>query len=295
MKTVREIMSPVVITLKASMFLPEAASALQKHGISGAPVVDRDGNYIGFLSQTDVSAELAGSATDKASFQAILEGDLPSDLDSIQVKEVMTTGILKISADASLEELGQSLIQAGVHRLLATDGDEIVGLVSTTDLVHTFIYSDKKETEAAPKSSERRPYLYENEVVQENGITKLTTTNGAVMDLEPPQEFGGSGKLVSPEELFIASINSCLSMTFREFARAARIGVNSYSCRAVGRLEGDGTSLRFARVDLYPEIEVNSGSEKRTEQILDQAKLRCLVGRSVDVVAVIHPKIVVKG
>lgn len=287
MKTVRDIMSPIVICLAQSDFLPEAAQQLREKGISGAPVIDADGEYVGLLSITDVNSIIARDYDDKETLQKVLEGDLLRDYQSIQVKEVMTPHILKISADATLEELGQTLLIAGVHRLMVADGGEIIGLVSTTDLIHGFISPDQGKARASGRP--HTPYLFETEFTLK-GEKLVLSGAGSDLDLEPPREFGGSGNRYSPEDLFVASIGSCLCLTFKEFADKAGATVYKMSCRAIGRLEGDGTGLRFSRVDLYPKITVSCDPEK-AESLLQQAKIRCLVGRSVDVFVMLHPEI----
>ena len=93
MKTVRDIMNPVVICLEHSAFLPEAAQQLRERGISGAPVINADGDYVGLLSITDINSVMARDMDDKESMQKILEGDIPRDIASLQVKEVMTPHI----------------------------------------------------------------------------------------------------------------------------------------------------------------------------------------------------------
>lgn len=290
MKTVRDIMSPLVICLQHSAFLTEAAKELTEKGISGAPVVDADGNYVGVLSMTDINSVLARDAQDKDAMQKILEGDIPRSVDSLQVKEIMTPHILRISADATLAELGQTLLIAGVHRLMVADGDEVIGLVSTTDLIHGFLNPGKSPDPGRARHP-RTPYLFETEL-QLSGDALVLSGPGEDLELEAPPEFGGSGTRYSPEDLFVASIGSCLCLTFKEFAAKAGESVQKMSCRSIGRLEGDGTGLRFSRVDLYPKITV-SGSVDKAEKILQQAKLRCLVGRSADVFVMLHPEITV--
>ena len=290
MKTVRDIMNPVVICLEHSAFLPEAAQQLRERGISGAPVINADGDYVGLLSITDINSVMAQDMDDKDSMQKILEGDIPRDIASLQVKEVMTPHILRISANATLEELGQTLLIAGVHRLMVADNDEIIGLVSTTDLIHGFIHPDRTTDTAVP-SRPHTPYLFETEL-HLKGDTLTMSGPGKDLELEPPPEFGGTGTRFSPEDLFVASIGSCLCLTFKEFMVKAGESVEKMSCRAIGRLEGDGTGLRFSRIDLYPKITV-SGSVEKTEKILQQSKLRCLVGRSTDVFVMLHPEIAI--
>jgi CBS domain-containing protein/organic hydroperoxide reductase OsmC/OhrA len=289
MKTVRDIMSPVVFCLEDNQFLPEAAQALRNHSISGAPVLNAAKQYVGVLSQTDINAKVASVIDDVGRLRDVLEGGFPPDIESIRVRDIMTPEILKISSEASLEELGQALLVGGVHRLLVSQDNEVIGLVSTTDLIHGFL-SPEGDDAREPKRPSPKPYLFETELTLDNGVARLKGPYGAEIDLEPPPEFGGTGRYSSPEDLFVGSINACLSLTFHEFAKRANVKVYSYTCRAIGRLEGDGVSQRFTRVDLYPKIRVE-GSAERAEKILMQAKLRCLVGRSSDVIAVLHPKI----
>lgn len=288
MKFVRDIMSPLVVTVMDRWFLPEACRQFEKYAISAAAVVNKDGDYVGFLSNTDISARVAAFTGSTQSFQSVLENEVPPDLSSVQVQEVMSRQLLKISAHASLEELGQTLLIAGVHRLLVVEEEVVVGLVSTTDLIQGLL-SEAKPRNA--KQARHTPYLFETELNSDADAVYLRTSAGCLIELESPPEFGGSGQRSSPEDLFVASISSCLCLTFRELAKRNRLEVWQYDCRAIGRLEGDATNLRFSRVDLYPKIKVAGAGKERIEQLLVQAKLRCLVGRSADVIVIIHPDI----
>lgn len=289
MKTVRDIMSPVVYCVRDTAFLIEAAAELRKHTISGAPVVDEDGEYVGVISQSDISAKFAGAIADVSTFQSMLEDDIAPDMESVMVKDVMTTHLLKISIDADLKEVGQALLIAGVHRLLVVDQGTVVGLVTTTDLIHGFIEPEFSSVEQLSKPV-RKPYLFETELSFSDNVVQITSSFGNEMQLEPPPEFGGTGKHSSPEDLFVASISSCLCLTFADFAKRRKMEIVEYKCRAIGRLEGDGVSQRFTRVDLYPRVKVK-GSRDLAGQLLEQAKLRCLVGRSSDVAVVLHAKV----
>jgi CBS domain-containing protein len=52
--TAKELMTTEVVYLYQEMSVKEAALALVKHGISGAPVVDREGRCVGAFSTTDL-------------------------------------------------------------------------------------------------------------------------------------------------------------------------------------------------------------------------------------------------
>ena len=290
MKTVQEIMSPALISIDADQTLTQAASKLEENHISGAPVKDKNGNFTGVLSRSDIAFEVARRGrTDQTFDPDVLEAGIPDELNGVLVREVMTPHLLRISQSASLEELAHALLIAGVHRLLVVDSeDEVVGLVTTTDLIRSFLeQSSINPNQERPK---RRPYLFEIETDYRDGAVLARSSAGPELNLQPPVEFGGSGKDWTPEDLFVTSTASCLCLTFMEIAKRKNLLVESYEARAIGRLEGDGTTLRFRRIDLYPKIRVR-GSEVTALRILEQAKLRCLVGRSSDVLVALHPKI----
>ena len=51
------------------------------------------------------------------------------------------------------------------------------------------------------------------------GQPAVTTMSGAKdAEIGPPVEYGGSADTLNPEELFVASINSCLMLVFYHFA-----------------------------------------------------------------------------
>lgn len=294
MNSVQDIMSPAVISIGADLTLTQAASSLEKHRISGAPVTNNNGDFLGVLSRSDIAFEVARRGRSARTFDPdVLEGDLPVELEGILVREVMTPHLLRISQHASLEELAHALLIAGVHRLLVVDGeDQVVGLVTTTDLIRSFLSQSPSQGSTQPQEPrpKRRPYLFEIEMEHDGNGVVARSPAGPQLALQPPVEFGGNGKDWTPEDLFVTSTASCLCLTFMEMARGKGLQVESYQARAIGRLEGDGTTLRFRRIDLYPRIRVK-GKEDAVLRTLEQAKLRCLVGRSSDVLVALHPKI----
>lgn len=293
MRIVRDIMSPIVFCVEETASLPEAAQALHRRSISGAPVINDRGEYVGIVSQTDINARLAEAAADNQDKPPSVDDCSRSDIETALVRQIMSANLLKVSADATLEELGESLLIAGVHRMLVVDGGEVVGLVSTTDLIHGFL-NPEGLVSRRPRRPTRKPYLFETELTFNEGVVRLNASSGSEILIEQPPEFGGQGRHATPEDLLVASLNSCLCLTFAEFARDAGLVVKEYNCRAIGRLEGDGVSLRFTRIDLYPQIIVDGALEK-AEKVLDRARMQCLISRSTSIAAVVHPRIEVQS
>ena len=57
--TARDIMTRRLVTLRPAMRTVEAAGILLEHNISGAPVVDEQGNLLGLLSEYDCLQAIA--------------------------------------------------------------------------------------------------------------------------------------------------------------------------------------------------------------------------------------------
>ena len=50
----------------------------------------------------------------------------------------MTTEIISVGADATLKEAGDKMLKHHIHRLLVLDGNRVLGIVSTLDLIRAY-------------------------------------------------------------------------------------------------------------------------------------------------------------
>jgi CBS domain-containing protein len=147
----RDLMQRNVGIIDASASLAELERAFADAEVSGFPVVDV-GGVVGVVSRTDVMRRLA--ATEEglpgSTFYAEIGGvtyeakttslaDLAArqgrDLDSVRVADVMTTQVVSVPPDAEAAEVARTLVEHHVHRVLVVDGDNLVGIVSSLDLV----------------------------------------------------------------------------------------------------------------------------------------------------------------
>jgi len=69
-----------------------------------------------------------------------------------------------------------------------------------------------------------------------------------------PPEFGGPARTWCPEELFVASIESCLMSTFLYFAERSHLPLTAYSSASKGILEKTVEGLRFTGVEVRIEV-----------------------------------------
>jgi CBS domain-containing protein len=89
-------------------------------------VVDEGGELIGLISTTDILA-LEEEAEGERARSTVL--------DETPVRDVMTPTPLTISPEADIREAARRMLDADVHRLIVTQGDRMLGIISTTDIM----------------------------------------------------------------------------------------------------------------------------------------------------------------
>jgi CBS domain-containing protein len=123
---VAELMQRNVKSIRSEASVAEAILTLADAHISGVPVVDGAGRMVGVLSSSDLlSAE--AEAEDATSRQSLLE--------NTEVQEIMTRRPYTVAPTADVREAAQQMLYADVHRLFVTEGDTVVGVISSTDIV----------------------------------------------------------------------------------------------------------------------------------------------------------------
>jgi CBS domain-containing protein len=123
---VADLMKQPVVTIGMDTSVQNAIVMLADDHISALPVTDGAGRMIGVLSATDILAAEA-EASDEAAREQLFA--------TTTVRDVMTPRPLTITPDTEIKEAAQQMLYADVHRLFVTDGDHVVGVVSTTDIV----------------------------------------------------------------------------------------------------------------------------------------------------------------
>lgn len=100
--------------------------------------------------------------------------------------------------------------------------------------------------------------------------------------VEPPPQFGGAGDQWSPEELLMASVSTCLVLSFRAIARASGLEWTRIDCVTEGKLDKVDRSVKFTDMVTRVELTVTSDAsvEAATEQ-LHKAERTCFVSNSL--------------
>lgn len=147
--TARDVMNPVVFTVRDNMTVQELANFLIENSISGAPVTDKMGKLVGMVSFADI-AESAGEAGGIVPNRPEPDLHLPGwdhklSVDELRqmhvenanllVRDIMTPTVYTIPEDTPVPEIAQTMISGRIHRLLVTRDNHVVGIVTTLDML----------------------------------------------------------------------------------------------------------------------------------------------------------------
>ncbi|HEX2451784.1 MAG TPA: CBS domain-containing protein [Gemmatimonadales bacterium] len=122
---VAELMQPDVRTIDPDASIADVVVSLADAHISALPVVDHAGRMLGVVSHTDVIAVEAEAE----------ERERSELLRDTAVRDIMTPRTLTISPEEDVREAARQMLYAEVHRLFVASGGDLVGVISTTDIV----------------------------------------------------------------------------------------------------------------------------------------------------------------
>jgi CBS domain-containing protein len=118
-----------VFSIHDDMTVHDAARYLRECHVRSVGVLGANGRLAGVLSQSDISDKVAA------------ENKCPAWM---RVSEIMSTGLVTVTPDRSLNDCLRLMEQNGIYHLLVVDqGGGYRGMLSVTDLV-TVIASDEK-------------------------------------------------------------------------------------------------------------------------------------------------------
>lgn len=151
--TARDLMQTDVVTVGANRPLGELEEVFLRHRIHGAPVVD-GGRLVGIVSRSDVVRQLkleeqriAASAfylepfdadESRAEDQARVLEAAASRVGKLRVRDMMIDDLICVAPDASLAAVARRMLERRIHRILVTEGDRLLGIVTSLDLVQLF-------------------------------------------------------------------------------------------------------------------------------------------------------------
>ncbi len=115
---VSDIMKKDVISIDEAKTIKDAANMMNEARI-GSIIITKDDTPIGILTERDFVTKIAAK-------------EIPL---STPLSEVMTKPLLVIEPNQTVWEAAEIMKNMGIHRVAVQEGNKIIGMVTTTDLV----------------------------------------------------------------------------------------------------------------------------------------------------------------
>ena len=114
-----DVMVKEVITVTESMPLKDVARMFVEKKITGAPVVNVEGELVGVISETDIIRKTTSIGAWSPS----------------TVGQIMTRPAVTVSPDETLQRVCEMMYNRRIHRVVVAEGPRIKGIVTTMDIL----------------------------------------------------------------------------------------------------------------------------------------------------------------
>jgi CBS domain-containing protein len=162
-----DIMSEDVICVKKDADLRDLAKLFLSKGITGAPVIDKDGDICGVVSQTDLlfyqltrDDELVLPSdfyhNARVDGRPLAKGFQIEDVNTASVEEVMTPVVHAVTASTPVAKIARMMTRRHIHRVIVRRGMKVAGIISALDVLRVFGNGPAAARPAKAKSARKR-------------------------------------------------------------------------------------------------------------------------------------------
>lgn len=131
--SVKEIMNTSFMTIGSNEYLSKAEKMIYQSKLKHLPVV-RAGKLVGIITKTDIKRMSFAESFDEA------EAEIDENIfKMLKVAQVMTTKPFTLSSSATIKEVAEVLSDKEFRTIPIVDDGELVGMVSTRDLIKYFL------------------------------------------------------------------------------------------------------------------------------------------------------------
>ena len=127
---VSTIMSTQLVLLNTSDSLEKAEHLFKKHRIRLIPVIEKSKKIVGMLSLTDLLriSFADGAYEDEEDIESVV-------YEMFTITQVMAKNVKSVAPEATVKEVAELLSQEEFHALPVVKDGELLGIVTTTDLI----------------------------------------------------------------------------------------------------------------------------------------------------------------
>lgn len=138
-----EIMTPDVITVKKYYTIRKMMNILRENKITGAPVVDDDGNLIGIVSRKDI----INAVSDLIKVHVSIEEIDRKRGQFNWVEGIMTEDVVTVDEDTDVLTVFNLMVEKHIHRVPVMKDGKMTGIISISDSHRAILKYFKKNKE----------------------------------------------------------------------------------------------------------------------------------------------------
>ena len=164
----KDIMTEDVICVNPEMTIYELDTVFIKYKINGTPVVGENGALVGVVSKSDIinydleKGMHAGSINDINDYyrstgiepQKMTDDSITTDTSNLidtKVQDIMSANVITANSDDSIYDLANTMCDKKIHRVVIVEGNKVVGMVSTLDILKVVGKTQCERDEAKKK------------------------------------------------------------------------------------------------------------------------------------------------
>lgn len=143
-----DIMQENVITVTEDMTIEEVARLLVEKDISGVPVVDKENNLKGIISEGDliykdkqIHIPAVVNILDSAIYVESLKRfkEELRKITAYQVKDMMTREVISVAEDTPIDEIATIMIEKRINRVPVLEHGKLVGIITRQNILKSMI------------------------------------------------------------------------------------------------------------------------------------------------------------
>ena len=123
-----DVMIKDVVVVRESTPLKEVAKTFSERRITGAPVVNAQGELVGVISETDIIRK----STSIGAWSPSTAG------------QIMTKPPVAVSPDTTLQRVCELMFNRRIHRVVVAEGIQIRGIITTMDILRAIATSPSR-------------------------------------------------------------------------------------------------------------------------------------------------------
>lgn len=149
----KDVMTRNVVTVTPETEVTEIAGLLLEKHFNGVPVIDRSGNLVGIICQSDLIAEQKKLPI--PSVFTILDSFIPihpprkaekevQKIAAIRASEAMTPNPVTVGPETGIDEVAAIMVNRNFHTIPVVEGGKLVGIIGKLDILRTLVPQSKR-------------------------------------------------------------------------------------------------------------------------------------------------------